>query len=168
MPTPLYKSPLLSPVLSADQRVERKHYLVITEQAQQRFTQVAFVLLLSKQTMGRRRVRNRKRQPKPEDLIQQESLHQESLHQGSLRQEGLHQESLHQEGLQQESLQQESLHQESLHQESLPQETLHQERLKHMVIIVYLSRHLVTDSGEGLQPEGLQPEIGRASCRERV
>ncbi|XP_056466027.1 translation initiation factor IF-2-like isoform X2 [Gadus chalcogrammus] len=27
-----------------------------------------------------------------------------------------------------------------------------------MVIIVYLSRHLVTDSGEGLQPEGLQPE----------
>ncbi|XP_030235651.1 PAX-interacting protein 1-like [Gadus morhua] len=243
MPTPLYKSPLLSPLLSADQRVERKHYLVITEQAQQRFTQVAFVLLLSKQTMGRRRVRNRKRQPKPEDLIQQESLHQESLHQGSLQQEGLHQESLqqeglhqeglqqeglhqeslhqeglqqeslhqeglqqeglhqeslhqeglhqeglhqeglqqeglhqeslhqeglqqeslqqeslHQEGLQQESLQQESLHQESLHQESLPQETLHQERLKHMVIIVYLSRHLVTDSGEGLQLEGLQPE----------
>ncbi|CAL8362033.1 unnamed protein product [Boreogadus saida] len=127
--------------------------------------------------MGRRRVRNRKRKPKPEDLIQQESLqqeslHQESLHQESLQQESLHQESLqqeslHQEGLQQEGLQQEGLQQEGLHQETLHQETLHpdglqaerpdgtsKKRLQHMVIIVYLSGPLISRHLEGLLQEG--------------
>ncbi|CAL8391258.1 unnamed protein product [Arctogadus glacialis] len=128
--------------------------------------------------MGRSRVRNRKRRPKPEDLIQQESLHQEGLHQEGLQQESLHQEGLQQEGLHQESLQQEGLHRRvstrrvstrrvsyrrvsnrrvstrraSTRREGLHQESLHQEGLHQEGL------HQESLQQEGLQQEGLHQE----------
>ncbi|XP_030235663.1 uncharacterized protein LOC115560397 [Gadus morhua] len=112
--------------------------------------------------MGRRRVRNRVRKPKPVDLIHQEGPQPEGPQPEGPRHEGPRPEGPQPEGLQQEGFQHEGLHQEGPHQEGPRQKGLHQEVPQpdglHQEDLIQEGLQQEVPQPEGLQPEGLQQE----------